>query len=453
MFSQDYLNKVYDCYNDDIDIESFRSQMPTLLKTLILYKELDDSIDSYTFDGMSLRIINKTPITEDMATKNAIFVFRSNDWDTLSSYEWFNKEWYEELISAFINRQFGIEDDADEKIAVYIDNENRVLYIQLPLNLSTNSIQILVCGLITKLMPWQFKDVDREIMTKITSTLGNRENNEFDEMFEEAVKNAGITQIIMQRDLEKLSGRLKEAELASAENAVLDYQRIVNDCFERMCDVNDGLRKAKSRLAALKLTDDRDGGVKEIVDFLKSTTQDIEVEAVTGCELHLILHTTLQTFDEWDKYVEYSDCYLYRDDEYGFYHSGKTKRAYTALFSNPDIKIHTGTGIVLDLSNGNVRAYDPRYRSNETEHPHLNGDYSCFGSAAGPIAEYIKDYRYTEALSQMVYAARQFTVSDGAAGNKLLRGLADRKCIELPNGEYVNMQGLMEYLDETEGEV
>ena len=91
MFSQDYLNKVYDCYNDDIDIESFRSQMPTLLKTLILYKELDDSIDSYTFDGMSLRIVNKTPITEDMATKNAIFVFRSNDWDTLSSYEWFNK--------------------------------------------------------------------------------------------------------------------------------------------------------------------------------------------------------------------------------------------------------------------------------------------------------------------------------------------------------------------------
>lgn len=461
MFSSEYLKKIYECYDKEIDTQSFQAaNMHTLLKTLILYKELSEDMPSYnscvsnaseTYTPLTLLNLLKDSTRDRMI--NSIVTFPANA-DIMNS-QWFNKDsWYQELLSTFVNRQLDLKDDGEGQCKIYIDTESQSVYIELPSPMSLGGIQLLLCGLISKLMPWFFSSVDRDVVVKITKVLDNHGNNDFNELFEGAIKDSGIIQQIMERELQELGERLKRTELDAARENVRHYQIQVDDYFRMMCENNNKLREAKNRLAAITMGDDRDSGVEEVIEFLQGTTQDITIDHIDNCTISLVIRTTFQTFDEWETYTNMESCYLYDpDDSFGMDWSARSKRAYTKLFSDKDYKIHTAVGVNLNLRSGEVRTFAPLYTANESQHPHLNSEYSCFGTAGPAIAEYIRDFRYTEALSQIAYAARQFTVSDGAAGNKLLEGMCDKSCIELPNGEFVNMDGLLSYLDETEGEL
>ena len=462
MFSTEYLRKIYKCYDAEIDTRSFQdANMHTLLKTLILYKELSKNMPQYNscvedvpseYAPLKLLSLAKELTINEFLSNSIVFFPAGN---AITEAEWFDKDgWYQELISVFVNRQFGIKDDEEGQCRLYINAEAQSVYIELPSSMGINGMQLLMCGLISKLMPWFFSAVDKDTVVEITKVLDNHGNNGFDELFEQTVKDAGIVQKIMEKDLQRLGERLKATELEDAEDRVRAYQQKVNGYFADMCAYNDKLREAKNRLKAIRMDDDRDGGVKEVIEFLQGTTQDITIDHIDECTIGLVIRTTFQTFDEWETYVNMEECYLYREgDGYGIVPGKKSERAYTKLFSDSNFKIHTAVGINLNLRSGEVYAFTPTYNANESEHPHLNSEYSCFGTAGNTIAEYIKDFRYVEALNQLAYAARQFTVSDGAAGNKLLRGMRDKACIELPNGEFVNMNGLLKYLDETEGEL
>lgn len=453
MFSTEYLKKIYECYDAEIDTRSFQdASMHTLLKTLILYKELSKNMPPYNSKFGSLRILNLPKDGTIDGGSNVIAIFNTDS--QVTSLDWFNKDgWYQELLSTFVNRQLDIKDD-EEQCEIYIDTDSQAVYIGLPNSINLGGIQLLLCGLISKLMPWAFSSVDRDVVVKITKVLDNHGNNGFDELFESAVKDSGITQNIMEKELRELGDRLKRTELDDARERVRSYQEQVNDYFRTMCEYNERLREAKNRLAAITMGDDRDSGVKEVIEFLQGTTQDITIDHIDNCTIGLVIRTTFQTFDEWETYTNMESCYLYDpDDAFGMYWNARSKRAYTKLFSDSNYKIHTAVGVNLNLRTGEVYTFTPTYTANESEHPHLNADYSCFGTAGPAIAEYIRDFRYTEALNQIAYAARQFTISDGAAGNRLLGGMCDKHCIELPNGEFVNMDGLLSYLDETEGEL
>lgn len=454
MFSEDYLRKIYKYYDDqgDINVNSFRMlNLHTLLKTLILYKELDDSIESYntSSERLNAQAVGATSFGEFQTTlQNTLFFILP---DTDVKYPgWFNKEWKDELMSTFLSRQL-VNSDDDDKCTVYIDSEHHSTYVEIPKRMSIAGMQSILSGLLPKLLPWFFESVDKELVRKIATLSNDRNYNEFDKFFESTVRDTGIVSKIMQKDLETLGDRLKSSAKDMIESQISDYTSEVDSLFRRMCDVNDSLRQARSRLNAIMISDDRDNGINEIIEFLELTTQDIEIENVEEYTLKLKISSTLQQFDEWERYTNMDDCYLYNgamSDEMAEY-----KRMYKTLFSNPDFKIHTCVGINMNLKTGYLSCYRPYYAAHETEHPHLNADFNCFGSAMAPIAEYIKSFRYTEALNQITYAARQFTVSDGAAGDKLLCGIRGTSCIELPTGEMVDAKGLREYLNETEGEV
>lgn len=453
MFSEDYLRKIYKYYDDqgDIDIESFRMlSLHTLLKTLILYKELDSSIESY---GESTDKLNTVAISssfddfQDPAHNSLFFILSGAD---VKYPEWFNKEWKDELMSTFLSRQL-VNSDENDKCTIYIDSENRSTYVEVPKRMSIVGMQSILSGLLPKLLPWFFVDVDKELVKKIAVLSNDRNYGEFEKFFENAIREAGIAARIMKKDLESLGTRLKSSAKDMIESQIADYRSEVDSLFRRMCDANDSLRQAQSRLSAIMISDDRDNGINEIVEFLELTTQDVEIENIEDFTLKLKISSTLQQFDEWERYTDMDSCYLYNhalSEEMAAY-----RRMYKALFSNPDIKIHTCVGINMNLRSGHLSCYMPMYNDHEAEHPHLNSDFNCFGSAMTPIAEYIRSFRYTEALNQIMYAARQFTVSDGAAGDKLLCSIEEKACIELPTGELVDAKGLREYLNETEGEV
>lgn len=463
MFSTEYLKKIYECYDKEINTQSFQDvNMQTLLKTLILYKELSKNTLPYdsavgdedsTLSPLCIHSMPKEVRAIEKRTNSIITFYVESQ---ISELEWFDEDgWYQELLSTFVNRQLNIKEDEEEQCKIYIDTDCQAVYIGLPNSISLSGMQLLLCGLISKLMPWFFSSVEREVVVEITKVLDNHGNDDFNKLFESTVRDAGIVQKIMESDLQKLGERLKKSELETAEQRVKSYQDQVNEYFAALCENNGKLREAKNRLAAIKMGDDRDSGVKEIVDFLQSTPQDITISDIDDCTVKVLIRSTLQVFDEWEMYANMEYCYLYEqeDDGRGVEYNDKNKRAYTELFSNPDFKIHTATGISFDLRNGRVNGFIPDYTKNESRHPHINSSFSCFGTAGPAIAEYIQDFRYTEALNQIMYVARQFTVSDGAAGNNLLIDLHEKECIELPNGEFVNWQGFVEYLDEeTKGE-
>ena len=58
--------------------------------------------------------------------------------------------------------------------------------------------------------------------------------------------------------------------------------------------------------------------------------------------------------------------------------------------------------------------------------------------------------RYTEAISQVLYAAGQSTLSDLTANRSLINALSnpENRPILLPNGEYANVEESIEYIKE-----
>lgn len=451
MFSDDYLKKVYRYYEEDgsLRIASFQSlSLHTLLKTLILYKTLDDSIESYKSDGEEFGVYNYGDLLGDAdePARNKLCFFSA----VATLPEWLDSAWKDELMSTFLSRQL-VNGEDDDKCVVYIDKERRSTYVSVPKRMSTVGMQSILSGLLPKLVPWFFKDVDKELIRKIATLSNDRNYTEFETFFENTIREAGVIAVIMQKDLESLGERLKSSAKRMIETQIQEYRGEVDSLFRRMCSANDNLREAQNRLSAIMLSDDRDDGVSEIIEFLNLTTQDIEIEAIEDYTIKLRISSTLQQFDEWERYTDMDGCYLY--DRVPDDRIPENKRMYKTLFSNPDFKIHTCVGLSMDLKSGYLSCYRPTYTEHESEHPHLNANFNCFGSAMAPIAEYIKSFRYTEALNQIVYAARQFTVSDGAAGEKLLDGMSRNACIELPNGKFVGTDGLREYLNETEGEI
>ena len=78
-------------------------------------------------------------------------------------------------------------------------------------------------------------------------------------------------------------------------------------------------------------------------------------------------------------------------------------------------------------------------------HPHLNGNLSCFGTAGSIIAEYVISNRFVEALNQILYASKQYTIPDGAGPN-FVSGISNYDCIECPDGNYRNANDTLAYM-------
>lgn len=444
MLSREKERLIFDMFGDEIEALNI-SNFELLEKCLIIYK-LRLGINYKQSKKFSFNAADPTvEIPEE--TENGI-VFGCKPMDD---------KYYDKTISDFLNYQYKKED----KYKVYLNKEKKLTQVW-----SSDAVQApseeTICLLLTRLLPWYFKKEDVETVKDCIVALGSNEFDTFQNIFEVELDKHGYIDKINEAMMSKLGITIMEERKTEIADQACTLKREIEVQLNALNQLYDKLEGLQNEEVILKFKEEKyENPIKEIWDFITNSEEDITIVDVSKKELQLAIITDLNEVDE-DQYEECivnakkSSYFDVHDDTGALFEEEDLKELYKRIFIDKELKLKVKCLICIDFYNKSLKAGDEQTITTKSaiSHPHLRGNLGCFGTAAPMIATYIKQYRFTEALSQLLYAASQSTLSDLAANGRLIEQLSDSslKPIQLPNGEFVNTTGAIEYIKNHKGE-
>jgi len=451
--------EIFELYSDEINQDSF-SNNTDLLKLLIMYKHLVP-VESYIYNGNKLELIIQKEDAEAHACENSIIIGGKPVMDDA---------YVDELTSAFINQQ--IAEDS-KKYKIYINPEFRILQIyregEYGFSVMNRSIERILCAVINKLMPWWFENIDAELRNEIALMVIDKENPEkFDEKFQSVMEAQGVTDRIVENKLKSLARNVIERKNAQTRDRLLSCESDLENCFRRIHELNEKIMGYKATIAGWEIQQQSmEDPIMEIFDFVKTTPEDIKIKDVRDNSIVFQCKTVLEYFEHEEDYksiISENDgrSYIFGHPEYQSktrkvletYTKEEIKEFYKRVAETHEYKIWTNVEVTLDIVSGYLDSHKTDI-PNTMPQPHLGARFSCFGTSSTMIQQYVNDNRFTEALNQLAFAVKEFSVSDVAVGKILVEGLVKNKCIELPDGKFVNLEGALKVIrgeNEKEGE-
>jgi|GEM_PF-5538082 len=454
MINQEVQEKIFNLFESEIvayDDGTIRDGMTLLLKALVSYKLTADVNYIFSKDSKEypLEIHRLTPdysIAEaDMA--NCLIIGGAAVDGSPS-----------ESISAFINMQF----DHSESYQVIVNEEKRIVQITTENDKYPIYLFYLLASIMPKLLHWYFKSEDLQKIENIVRTFFQKNTAATNAHFEALVVENNLLFEANKLILESLGKKMiktKEVQVGeelTARRNELDsaYRKIanLNQIIERLLD--------EQRILTFK-QEEYETPLKEITNFLESTSEDIRLTEVSQ-DGYIVLEVTAN-LDEVPS-EQYEDCIAQAKNSEYFHIKGKDrnylnvedlKLFYKKIFIDRELKLKVKARIRVYLFSYSLEALDIVPGPNYIEHPHLRGSLGCFGTAGVTISQYLGEMRYTEAISQILYAASQSTLSDLTANRSLIMSLnnSDIRPILLPNGEYANVEESIKYIKEHNKEI
>ena len=449
MLNQEIQEKIFNLFDNEIrfyEDENTREGMVLLLKALISYKLTTKTsfIFSHDSQDIPLRIHSLTPdykVHEDHMF-NCLLIGGQAINGTPN-----------ESICAFVNMQF----DHSTTYEVIIDEERRI--VQVTGNDDKYPIYLfyLLASIMPKLLHWYFKNEDLTKIEDIVRIFFKKDTALINKCFESLVIENNLLLEANKRILESLGESVVEMKERDLNDRLLGRRSDLDALYERIGALNQDIEKILSEQMILRFKkEEYENPLKEIVEFLEKTTEDVKLTEVSN-DGYIVLEIITNLEEVQDE--QYEDCIANaRKSEY-FSIQGKDgtriekedlKLFYKKIFMDKELKLKAKTKIRIDLFNWRLTAMNVEPGINYIEHPHLRGSLGCFGTAGPTIAEYLTKMRYTEAISQVLYAASQSTLSDLTANRSLINALSnpESRPILLPNGEYANVEESIEYIKE-----
>ena len=424
---------------------------------LFIYKH-ELNIDAYKYaDGRGLCFKILTGSGEDISDSNQVILTNKDDYipENLSESDL--------IISKFINKQINNDSESDI-FKVYIDEDNwrTVIYEKSEYISFNNSVfEKIFIALLPKLMPWYFGDASNDLKRKISNIiLSDNPYNGLMEYYEEIVTENNIANKVMIKSLEKMGEMITDRRLTVLKQSLSDKEHRYKEYYQLLGRLNMEIIELRSQLNNTGLiAKEYQSPIDEIVQTLKTTREDINLISVYSNDVSASfeINTVLNQIDEDDFNSVVGNNHSYLMSNYcGRCSDSDKEKIFRELFFNEDYKIHVSARVRIWFNDNSLDAFmipEDELRAHHIRHPHIGADsFTCFGNAAHTITQYILDFRYTEAITQIIYVAKQFTVTDEAAGGVLLREIESKDCIELPDGEYVDFDGFIKYLKD-KGEI
>ena len=452
--NRELMHEVFNMYEDEFNISSFITyDKEPLLQLLIIYKHKlginfkfnDEPLSIVaTYDPELWPSCNAMIISGHYAEKNTNAVF-------------------DELTSGFINHSVDISDD-DEKYCVYFDQEHAIVNIDKKNEMNTNNIygygtRQMFMSLITRLLPWHFKDLTEEQMNVVREmavmVIKDDGLAELEEKFEEVMHENGVIMQLQRVKLEKIGERILQNRKQNIEDELHYKQSELSQMDAQILSLNDQIRELKIQLFAIENSqDDFDNPISEMIQFIDQSPLDIVLQDVVGeriqlrYKLKLAEYSTKADYEASIKYATSSSMFIrpFIDK----YDMDDIKAAYKRIMEDRDCKVWVAGLIDINMHRYHVHVNSDIDVNHCMRHPHLNGDLSCFGTAHDMIAGYLRRGRLLEAMNAITFAAQQCTIPDSYAMSNLITGTRNRKCIECPDGKFRNFEELIEAIREEE---
>lgn len=428
-------------FNDEIDIDSLINNY-TFLHVLIIYKFSSKETISYLFNNhkFSIKEMNGDQKPGD-DIENAIII----------NGEKSDGGEYNELYTAFLNSK--IQGDQDE-CAIYINENKRTIQI-IGLNHSKirfSNMSMIICMMLPKLMPWYFENLDYDMRYEIVRHLVDYDYKQIEDVYENIIEEKGIKQEILKREFLKINERITGERVQTLENHNHTLVDDINLYLRQIADHNRKIRENNEIIMGIRNSIDNSLS-EEMLEFLDVTNHEVELDDINGSMVTFSIRTVLDQVDRGDVYNQNILSYSYLYDlilRYCKYTPDEIKAALRKIFEDDKYKLWCSTKITVDILHGYLDIVGFNNLEKSMPHPHLNTYLKCFGNAAGIIAQYISEFRYSEALAQIYYASKQFTLQDGAAGEKFVDYAVEYNCIECPDGVFRNMIDFINYLKQQE---
>ena len=438
--------EIFELFLDEFAVESFHDLGATaMLKTLLIYK-MALPIETYQYKEQRLDIVSGSAVADiDAGWENTIFI--GGDTELLG------ENYYDPLISGFVNNS--IKQDAGSQFSIYLDNERGILQITnstgdraFVYNYTTEMVFI---AIITKLLPWIFGDLtveQRDIVKKYAAFMIESDaRTKLDEAFDAIVDEHGLLEKVNEDKLKKLGSKLMEQrtsklrdELRNKESRYEDYMEAICDCQRRILDI-------KRQLSAIEMAQgDFENPIVEVMDFLKSTPYEYSIDRIENYTMFINYRMPMTIYSEdsdYESHIKNNPGNSYFFDKFSSYPVEDVKAAYKRIMEDRDCVVWVSGQLSLNFETYNVYAQRTSTRPHSGIHPHLNGSLTCFGTAEGLLRELLMSARMFEFMNQVAVCTQQFTIHDSYAGAYYCQGIRDYECIECPDGEYRNFDGLI----------
>ena len=445
----EFRNDLCALFDEEINAAQFRRGGATYLLYLLLAYKVKFDIPSFIIHDHPLSFCAEGTPPE----YNAIII----------GGDVIGEEYYDELISGFVNSNIQDQDPEDE-FRIYQDKEHAIVQITKGGRANASNIygyvtEQMFMAIITKLLPWFFDDIEPAKMDEIRliacDLIKPEGRQRIEDLFEEVMRNNGYVIKLQHEQLMQLGAKIIANRSENLRHELRDKQEAYERWFADLTECNRRIMEIKRRITAIENSaEDVENPICEITEFLESTTMDFALDEISGTRIYISYRLPMTVYDtpeEYESMIKESSGNSYFFEMFKHNHSvADIKAAYKRIIEDRDCTVWVSGKIWFDIEDMTFRADNTSVRPHSGMHPHLNGSLSCFGSAEGVLRSYLMETRLGEFMNQMSYSAQQFTMSDSYAAEYYLNGIRDFQCIECPDGVYRNFDELIAAINEGE---
>ena len=341
---------------------------------------------------------------------------------------------------------------------IYIDFKNHITNIVYQGDLSILKDYIL--ALLPRLLPWHFGITPKEILEHCSDLLKAKYDYIYDQ-YNLQLKKSGLWDDMMYAKIQIIYDFIKEKEKNDIKDKINLTEDMIDEYLQLIARYTKELKEFKNRLSVFNLSSREDKNeIKSFIEHLKTLKDNIKIININNTKIVLRINAKMTNFefDEYELYIKNGDHRSqWLSSHYIPYNISineqQLKMLYKHIFETKKLSVNFLVDFILDIADGTVIGNPSPSEGNGIPHPHLMGNGRlCLGGNSVLISQYIMRGDLQGTINQLLYSAKQISLSDLMAVENFIKSIFTDNGIELPTGEFVNGMKAIEYIEQHQEE-
>ena len=344
------------------------------------------------------------------------------------------------------------------QLRCYINEERRMSFV-ITGGIDTQRFHYMQCGILAYL-PWYFpeaSELDKELIT----SMRQRQPDEYLAILQRIADESDMESMRVEKLLKDFQKTYYKNRYDNAESHKISAMNDLDTYRERISNLLDRIEQYDIEMLGLMSKMESAEADSGLADYFKAYRKVLRLVKTEGNYVTFETKQYLDIYDEdiLENMLRNKNSYIYSCAE-GKYTDENIEKIMRKIFMEKEFRIRFCCAYRIDLR-GAVHGlshynYDPSLYGTYMPNPHIN-EHSCLGNYERMINEILTENDdYTVAIDQCLASGRSLNWADTVVTKEFLRYLYKRvsgvnvKCIELPNGSVVDIDGAFEYMKEQE---
>lgn len=345
------------------------------------------------------------------------------------------------------------------QLRCYINEERRMSFI-ITGGIDTQRFHYMQCGILAYL-PWYFpeaSELDKELIT----SMRQRQPDEYLAILQRIADASDMETMRVEKLLTGFQERYYRSKMDSMESNKRSAMNDIMNYKARISELLDRIENYDVEILGLEAKMNGSGdGLSELLDYFKSYKKVLRLVKTEGNSITFETKQYLDIYDEdmLERMLQNKNSYIYSCAERK-YSDEDIEKIIRKIFMDREMKIRFCSAYRIDLRGAvyglSHYSYDIGIYGTYMPNTHID-EHACLGNYERLINEILEESGdYTAAIDQCLASGRSLNWADSVVTKEFLRYLYKKttgvnvRCIELPDGRVVDIDGAFEYMKEQE---